>query len=228
MQTRSRLHTPARLLATLLGISALAFVSSAAAATEPAAAFITWQTVVDAPNTYAGKLIPNRTSAINVAVFALRGGAPATLASAPIQWYVNNTAVASGIGLTTLTLPPNLSADETLALRVVIKEVTPDDLIAKTTIHRRGPKTVLTVLPGPLRSEQLAIQATPFFFTQTADHRLEYRWHVGGQIRSVINDIIVLDTTAANINQFVYVTANTSNPSNPLEAATTELTLRIP
>lgn len=203
----------------------------AAAATPPKvapAAFITWKTVTEVPALYSGRVLPNRTSPIVASVFATVDNVATPLTNANIRWYANSALIGSGKNLSTITLPSTFDTQERITLRVIIQDISSTDITDSTIIRRRQPRVTLSLLPGPLRSETLTARAHAFFFSPHATAPLEYRWRVGGEIRSVINDVIVLDTTRANLNQNIHVEATIINPENPLEFGANELTFRVP
>lgn len=209
----------------------LPFVASAASPAStpiPPKAFITWRTEVTAPAGYAGKLLPNNTSRIYTSVFATANNALLDLSKASITWFVNGAVIESGVNATTLMLPPGHSSGDRLTIRATIRDWGGDDITATTTIRRRQPRVTLSILPGPLRSETLTLKATPFFFQPDTQTPLEYRWQVGGDIRSVINNILILDTSRTNFNQSIHVEVRAINPENPVEFAISDASLRIP
>jgi hypothetical protein len=205
----------------------LLFVSPAHAATR---AFITWQATTAVPAGYFGRVLPNRTSPISVAVFATTDDSLVNLSKAMIKWYVNDEFLISGIGRTTISLAPENPPAKTLVVRAVIKdsEAAPSEVTASVSIPRTYPTLVVPLQQQQaLRSERLVMRAIPFFFSQT-DEPLQYRWRVNDRIRSIINDVLVLDTSASGENQVVQVFVDATHPKNIVETAATELTVRIP
>jgi hypothetical protein len=194
-------------------------------------AFITWQTPTVVPAGYFGKILPNRTAPISAAVFATDNDFVVPLNKSLIKWYVNDEFLKSGVGLTNISIPAENPPLSTVTIRATIKngEASTSDTTTSVSIPRTYPIIALTHPPQRLqRSERLMIRAIPYFFSPSDDSPLQYRWRVDGRIRSLADEMLVLDTSSSGIGQSVQVFADATHPKNIVETTSAELTLKIP
>lgn len=217
-----------------LTVFLLVTLAPALAATSPKQkptqqAFITWKALTVAPLGYVGRILNNRTSMVKVAVVVIKDGVPADINAKQINWHINNKFFAGGRGMTTITIPSEDSPQKRMLIRAFVQDTPTDDLIATTSISRDAPVvSLLGPAPEKQRDARLTLRAIPHFFTDTEGEPLQYRWNVDGQIRSIVDDVLVLDTSRTDRGQLVRVAVEVTNPQNPLESASTELTLYIP
>ena len=204
--------------------------ATAQAASDPidTEAIITWQAETSVPASYHGKALPNQTSPITFSVAVLEDGALINPANYPIRWYVDTVFLASGSGLQTIRIPTERLPKTRTQVRVEILREAPLSKITKSITVQRTKPSILFSTPAKssLRASAISIQALPYFFTGT--QQPNFSWRVDGQIRSVVRDLLTLDTSKAEAEQAVLVEAFGANPDNPFEIGSGELLIRIP
>jgi hypothetical protein len=183
------LRTPAfSLLAILLaggawfGIGSMNSAHAQTAATGPQF-ILTWQALnSEVPSSYIGKALPSYGSKITADVSILENGKLENLSGQTIYWYLNDTLIGGGAGVTGITFTPFGTPPSSLTLKVELPSDPEGYLVHSIQIPLVPPQAViLAPYPGgDFSSNPVEVTAIPYFFNASSSG-LTYAWAVNGQ-----------------------------------------------
>lgn len=205
----------------ILNILAIAALALPARGAQDAQAWITWRAVTYIPSSYAGRSLPIENADVVVAVDVVSGGKPVNLANQNINWFVNDSFLKGGPGMTrTVVHVPDGASIGGLSVRVNIPDY--GDGLAKTVkIPVVHPEVNLQYAPVA-QQRQFQVTALPFYFNVFSAQALAFTWNVAGQTPppdaepDILN--VSMDQSTAAGMQFPF-SVTVKNPDGVLEAA---------
>ncbi len=212
----------------LLAILFAATVSFAQTAPQM---IITWVAKQDSsPASFVGKILPTQNSIVTASLEFFVEGRPASLSQQKTYWYVNDGLVASGIGIKRVSfLAP--AAGSIIDLRVQLPNYNGSLLTKTIQIPVAAPLAVIDA-PYPdkeVSGRTIALKGIPYFFSAKSS-ALNFRWTVNGSAPentenpSELNVNLNPDALAgSNVN----ISLTISNPANPGESASQNITLKL-
>lgn len=147
---------------------------------------VTWKAInSNVPSFYMGKALPSYGSQILAEVTLVSGGKIDDINQQTIYWYLNDTLIGGGIGVTKVTFVPFGTPPNSLTLKVELPSYNGMDLVHEIQLPFVDPVAVIAApYPGGnFSSNPVAVTALPYFFP-LAPSDLSYTWAVNGKTGS--------------------------------------------
>lgn len=211
-------------------ITALLAVTVSFAQTPPQM-IITWVARQDSsPSSFPGKILPTQNSVVTASLEFFVEGKPASLSEQKTYWYVNDGLVASGMGIKRISfLAP--AAGSIIDLRVQLPNYN-GSLLTKTI--QIPVATPLAVINAPYPNKEIfgrtiALKGIPYFFSAKSS-ALNFRWSVNGSTPENTENPSELNVNLnpdALVGSNVNISLTISNPANPGESASQNISLKL-
>ncbi len=143
---------------------------------------LTWRALnSNIPSFYAGKALPSYGSQVLAEITLISGGRVDDLSQQTIYWYLNDTLIGGGIGVTKVTFVPFGTPPNSLTLKVELPNYNGMDLVHEIQLPFVDPVAVIEApYPGGnFSSNPVVVTALPYFFP-LAPSNLSYTWAVDG------------------------------------------------
>ncbi|PIR86862.1 MAG: hypothetical protein COU11_03340 [Candidatus Harrisonbacteria bacterium CG10_big_fil_rev_8_21_14_0_10_49_15] len=211
---------------------------SAAAQTESDAeadilGIISWQADSYAPADYHGKVLPGRTSTINLVFELLVDGRPATdLDQTSIRWLVNNRPLQGGLGMRVATLEARDYSAGLVTVRVLIEDYAGKRVETTVRIPIMEPRVVVNApyASNNVFGESVHVSARPFFFSVRSLAGLLFEWEVNNEAVLSGNGVhkLAFDPVDALVGQKATISVRVRDRANVLASSrdTIKLILR--
>lgn len=208
------------LIIILAGVVSLGLALGAKGQTAPSV-WITWRAATYTPADYRGRTLPIDNSNIVAAVDVLDRGRFVDLSQQTIYWYVNDSYVNGGTGMTRTVISVPGAADRGgLSIRVSLPDYAGG--IAKTMpISVLSPQVIIQA-PATESSNKFTIRGLPFYFNVDSKNNLNFAWDVAGNKPSTYNDPELLNITldsATRGGTNIPISLNVTNPNGTFETA---------
>lgn len=218
-------------MAFLLLIIALLLVDAVAFAQTSPQMIVTWIAKQDSsPATFPGKTLPTRNSIVTASLEFFVDGKPTSLSRQTTYWYVNDGLVASGVGIRRINfLAP--AAGSIVDLRVQLPNYNGSILTKTIQVPVAVP---LAVIDAPYPNKEISgrtifLRGVPYFFSAKSSV-LNFRWTVNGSVPENTENPAELKVNLnpdARAGSNVNVSLTISNPANPGESASQNITLKL-
>jgi len=214
-------------LISLLGLIGLAKLASAQSAPE---FIVSWRAASYVPSDYQGKILPSKSTAIEMGFDLIDNGKIADLSRSQITWVTNNKEIKSGLGAKNAVISNN-GSEQLIRVSVDYK----NSFIEETfSIPSAKPEIIVdTKLSGnSLSLRDYMFSALPYFFNINNLSELLFSWSNNGKTISgeaENPDILKISLASEGLPQktSLNISASASNLYNPLEMAGKSLNLII-
>ena len=219
-------------MAFLLLIIAMLLMDSVSFAQTPPQIIVTWDAESGSePSSFVGKTMPTANSLINVSFEVIDGGKPADLSKQTIYWYLNNRLIENRVGTQLITITAPSRAPSILELKIELPAYRGGLLLKTIRIPIAAPQIVIEApYPGgEVAGRTIAVKAVPYFF-KAGVSELNFRWAVNGSAPENVENPAELKVNLspdAPIGSSVGISLTVSNPKNPDESASQNITLKL-
>lgn len=180
---------------------------------------VSWRTVNYVPPGFQGKILPSRSSLIEIGFDLVDNNKIVNFSNHQIKWFLNNKLLQSGVGLKTVRFNSQ-RADNLIRIRV-------EDYRGRSVSKIL---TILTARPEVLINSRIpdkninlgnyTLEVLPYFFNVSDLAELSFRWSVNNRLIRGANSSLFnlnLESEGSPITTDLTVSATISNNLNPLE-----------
>ncbi|MFH1246292.1 MAG: hypothetical protein V1489_00765 [Candidatus Liptonbacteria bacterium] len=194
---------------------------------------ITWHAGTYVPADFSGKALPTTDSTITASLAVVDNGKIVNLNGQTVWWYVNNTQITSGQGVTTVKFKVPGMAPNSIALRAQLPGYPSGGIVVKTIeIPVIYPEAVIDApFPaGTIASSSAQVSARPFFFNVKNISGLNFAWQLNSTSVNSIESPSVLNIKvdqSVQAGALVDIRLGINNPLSFAEGNSNEISLRL-
>ena len=189
-----------------------------------------WKTTNYVPADFQGKILPSKTSFVEVGFDLVDGNKIVDLSRNEITWHLNNNFLRIGIGLKTTSFQAQPSGQ---TVRITVSDYKGRDLIYNASIPTTNPDLVIDAktVSRDLKLGSYLLTALPYYFNAANLSEINLNWLINGQApaQQISPDIISLDLSSQGTPQETDfpISVSARNTLNQLEMASRKINFTV-
>lgn len=191
---------------------------------------VSWKATNYVPADFRGKILPSRTSLVEIGFDLIDGNKIADLSKNEINWHLNNNFLRLGTGLKTISFQAQPSGQ---TVRITISGYKGRDLTYNTSIPTANPELTIDAktVSRNLKLGDYILKALPYYFNAANLSGINISWLINGQIpaEQISPDAVYLNLNSQGTPQETDfpISVSAQNILNQLEMASRKINFII-